>query len=86
MRAETWPKQENEIGKRPASASLSGKGFFLISKLKEKGIVLQELKTKKADLDKGVRRAFLRQCALTEAGRVRGVWPAQMVKHADLKN
>ena len=44
------------------------------------------MKTKKADLDKGVRRVFLRQCALTEAGRVRGVWPAQMVKHADLKN
>lgn len=63
--------------------SLKGTGQ---STLKEKGVVLQELKTKKADLDKGVRRAFLRQCALTEAGRVRGVWPAQMVKHADLKN
>lgn len=63
--------------------SLKGTGQ---SALKEKGVVLQELKTKKADLDKGVRRAFLRQCSFTEAGRVSGIWPAQMVKHTDLRN
>ena len=56
------------------------------SVLKEKGIVLQELKTKKADLDKGIRRAFLRQCSFTETGRVSGVWPSQMVKLTDLRN
>lgn len=56
------------------------------SVLKEKGIVLQELKTKKADLDKGIRRAFLRQSYFTETGRVSGVWPSQMVKLTDLRN